>query len=149
MRTELLREFDNSAGYSLVSRPRSSLHISSAIDDAGGVGLPRNIPDIPSSARLASVADSSPIYTPKLWDGALGESGDSHRAGSLWTQVGAGSIAGAVRDSIETFSIGASITLPMPGLGRVPYRPEATGFESSSVRLGFGQLRPRSDGRIQ
>jgi hypothetical protein len=37
----------------LVSRPRSSLNISSALDDAGGVGLPRNIPDIPSSARLA------------------------------------------------------------------------------------------------
>ncbi len=95
MKTELLREFDNSAGY------------------------------------------------------ALDESGDSHTAGSLRIQVGAGSTAGAVRDSIGTFTIGAPITIPMPGLGRVPYYPEATGFESSSMKLVFGQLWPRSDGRIQ
>jgi hypothetical protein len=41
----------------LVSRLRSSLHISAALDDAGVVGPPRNISDIPSSARLAIVAD--------------------------------------------------------------------------------------------
>ena len=55
----------------LVSRPGSSLHISSALDDAGGVGPPRNIPDIPSSVRLASAADSSPIYTTNFWEGTL------------------------------------------------------------------------------
>jgi hypothetical protein len=55
----------------LVSRPGSSLHISAALDDAGGVGPPLNIPDIPSSARLASAADSSPIYTTNFRDGTL------------------------------------------------------------------------------
>ena len=51
----------------LVSCPGSS----SAIDDAGGVGPPLNIPDIPSSARLASAADGSPIYTTSFRDETL------------------------------------------------------------------------------
>jgi hypothetical protein len=55
----------------LVSRPRRALHISSALIDAGGVGPARNISDIPSSARLAIVAESSPIYTTPFWDGTL------------------------------------------------------------------------------
>jgi len=55
----------------LVPRPRSSLYISPALDDAGCVGPPLNIPDIPSSARLASAADCSSIYTTNFWDGTL------------------------------------------------------------------------------
>jgi two-component system NtrC family sensor kinase len=61
---------------SIVSHPGSSLHISSAIDDAGGVEPPLNIPDIPSSARLASVADGSPIYTTSFRDRTLGNRPD-------------------------------------------------------------------------
>jgi hypothetical protein len=53
------------------SRPGNSSHISSALDDAGGVGPPLNIPDRPSSARLVSSADGSPIYTTNSWDGTL------------------------------------------------------------------------------
>ena len=45
----------------LVSRPRNSSYISAALDDAGGVGPPLNIPDILSSARLASAATSSAL----------------------------------------------------------------------------------------
>jgi hypothetical protein len=57
-----------------VSRPRNSLHISAALNDAGGVGPPLNIPDIPSSTRLASAADGSPIYTTNFWDRLLEKS---------------------------------------------------------------------------
>jgi len=50
-----------------------------ALDDAGGVGPPRNIPDMPSSARgstelaevLAIAADRSPRYAADFRDGTL------------------------------------------------------------------------------
>ncbi len=58
-------------GGHLVSRPRSSLHISPALADAGGIGSPLNIPDISSSACLASAADCSPIYAMNFGDGTL------------------------------------------------------------------------------
>ena len=54
-----------------MSRLRSPLHISPALDDAGGVDPPRNILDIPSSARLAIAADCSPIYATDFGDGTL------------------------------------------------------------------------------
>ena len=44
----------------LVSCPRSSSPISPALGVPGGVAPPRNIPDIPASARLARNADRSP-----------------------------------------------------------------------------------------
>jgi transcription-repair coupling factor (superfamily II helicase) len=71
----LYRAGDQDPAEDLVSRPRGSLHISAALDDPGGVGLPRNIPDSPSSARLARAADCSPIYATNLWDGTLGAAG--------------------------------------------------------------------------
>ena len=55
----------------LVSRPGSSLPISSALDAAGGAGPPLNITDIPLSARLAGAADGLPIYTMSFPNGTL------------------------------------------------------------------------------
>jgi hypothetical protein len=66
----------------LVTRPGSSLHISAALDDAGGVGPPLNIPDILSSARLASAADSSPIYTTNFRGGTLDKRSERTRLGN-------------------------------------------------------------------
>jgi hypothetical protein len=54
-----------------VSRPRSPLHVSPTLDDAGIVEPPLNIPDIASSARLASAADCPRIYARDFWDGTL------------------------------------------------------------------------------
>jgi hypothetical protein len=59
-------------GGHLVSCLRSSLHISAALDDASFVGPPLNIPDILSSARLASAADCSPICVTNFRDRTLG-----------------------------------------------------------------------------
>jgi hypothetical protein len=53
------------------SPPGNLLHVSLALDDAGGIGLPPNIPDAPSSACFAGAADGSPVYAANLWDGAL------------------------------------------------------------------------------
>ena len=58
-----------------MSRPGSSSYISTALDDAGSVGPPLNIPDILSSARLAGAADRLPIYTTNFWDVTLEELG--------------------------------------------------------------------------
>jgi hypothetical protein len=52
---------DLGMGHEPVSRPRSPVTISPALDVPGGVAPPRNIPDIPASARLARDADGSPI----------------------------------------------------------------------------------------
>src|SRR6185369_10159024 len=56
----------------LVSCLRSSPTISPALDAPGRVAPPRNIPDMPASARLARDADCSPKELPNFGDRTLG-----------------------------------------------------------------------------